>query len=278
VTAGGRGRAGRPLAGVRAVSLDFGNTLVPVTRADLDAVVDALARHAARAWSVDRSAFREAWSDERDRQFREEPPEYREVDLSVRLRRVLARLRGLAPPAPDAPWDDVAAAARSAPGEIDDGLRTYSLAFVEVIRPDPAVTGLLARMAGRGLRLGVLSNWPLAATIDRYVEAAGWSPYLAAVVVSERVGVIKPHPAIFRAAEVALEAPGEALAPSSILHVGDDWAADIVGALGAGWRAGWLRARPGDSPLPWSERHGREEPDLVLDRLGDLEAAIARPG
>ncbi len=43
----------------------------------------------------------------------------------------------------------------------------------------------------------ILSNWPLAVTIDRYVEAAGWAPHVRAIVVSQRVGTIKPDPAIF---------------------------------------------------------------------------------
>ncbi len=93
-----------------------------------------------------------------------------------------------------------------------------------------------AGAAGGGYRLAILSNWPLAATIDRYVEAAGWAPHLAAVVVSQRVGTIKPHPAIFAAARTALGDPE----PAAILHVGDDWAADVVGAKRAGWRAAYL--------------------------------------
>ena len=55
---------------------------------------------------------------------------------------------------------------------------------------------MLATLAGHAT-LAILSNWPLAATIDRYAEAAGWLPYLRAIVVSQRVGTIKPHPAIF---------------------------------------------------------------------------------
>ena len=104
---------------------------------------------------------------------------------------------------------------------------------------------LLARLAP-SYRLAILSNWPLAATIDRYVEAAGWAPHLAAVVVSQRVGTIKPHPAIFAAARDALGDP----VPSEILHVGDDWAADVVGAKRAGWRAAWLASRPGRLAAP----------------------------
>ncbi len=260
-----------PLA---AITFDFGNTLVPVDRAALEAVVAALADAAAPAYGVDREAFLVAWAEERTRQFREEVPRFREVDLTVRLRRVLAGLRGLQAPPPDEPWDDDAAAARSTAAEIALGIDVYSRAFVAGLPPDPAIGMLLARLAPE-YRLGILSNWPLAATIDRYAEAAGWLPHLAAIVVSERVGAIKPHPAIFRAAEVALGGAGEPpLDPGSILHVGDDWAADVVGATAAGWRVAYLRSRPADSPLPSSDPDGDLAPDLLLDRLADLPAAL----
>lgn len=266
--------AEEPRPRLAAITFDFGNTLVPVDRAALEAVVAALADAAAAGFGVDRTAFLAAWAEERERQLREEVPRFREADLAVRLRRVLARLRGMAAPAPEAAWDDAAAAGWSTAAEVDLGIDVYSRAFVAGLPPDPAVGALLARLAPR-YRLGILSNWPLAATIDRYAEAAGWTPHLAAIVVSERVGTIKPHPAIFRAAEAALAAAGERPpAPGAILHVGDDWAADVVGGARAGWRVAYLRARPADSPLPASVPDGNARPDLLLDRLADLEGAL----
>ena len=61
----------------------------------------------------------------------------------------------------------------------------------------------------------------------------------------------------------------------AICHVGDDWAADIVGAKRAGWRAAYLAVRPEDSPLPGSERDGEVEADLELTSLEGLEAGLA---
>lgn len=262
---------------VETITFDFGNTLVPVDRAGLQGVVERTAAAVAgRAEGITVEAFLAAWAEERDRQFREEIPRFREVDISQRLVRVLARLRGMAPPPPDRPWDDEAAAGLSARDEIAFATDAYSRSFVAAMPPPPAVDPLLARLATR-YRLGILSNWPLGVTIDRYLEAAGWDRHLAAVVVSQREGAIKPHPAIFRAMEAALGI-GEA-ERSRILHVGDDWAADVVGAKRAGWLAAYLRTRPEDSPLPSSERDDSVEADLEVASLGALEAALdsARP-
>lgn len=260
------------LSGLAAITFDFGNTLVPVDLAGLRRVVEITAdRVCERAGLRDRAAFLAAWAEERERQFRESLPRLHEVDLAERVVRVLARCRGVVPPRREVPWDDQLAAARSSPHEVAFAVETYSRAFVAGLPPTPAVGGILARLHGRGFRLAILSNWPLAATIDRYAEASGWTPSLDGIVVSQRVGAIKPHPAIFRAAAEVLGDPP----PDAILHVGDDWEADVVGAKGVGWRAAYLRASPADSPLPRSRRGATGAADLELDSLADLEPRLA---
>ena len=261
------------LEGVRAITFDFGNTLVPVRRDAMREVVRLTAeRLVTRSGPFGVEEFVAAWGEERDRQFREEVPRFLEVDLEQRLVRVLARLRGLRPPAAEVAWDDAAARRYSEPEEIAAGVEVYSAAFVEVVPAPPEVRGVLDALARRH-RLGILSNWPLAATVDRYVEAAGWDRWIGPIVVSQRVGTIKPQRRIF---EVAREALG-GLPPEQILHVGDDWAADVVGAKEAGWRAGWLAARPADSPLPASERDERVLPDLEIPAIADRVAAVGDP-
>jgi 5'-nucleotidase len=261
------------LEGVAAITFDFGNTLVPVTRAALEQVVVLTAAAICDRWpDLEGGAFLAAWAEERDRQFREEVPQFREVDLSERLVRVFARLRGMAPPPADERWDHAHAAEWSDAEDVAWGVDRYSLAFVAGLAPTPGVAGMLARLAAER-DLAILSNWPLAATIDRYAEANGWLPYLRAIVVSQRVGTIKPQPAIFAAARAALGDPD----PSSILHVGDDWAADVVGANRVGWRTAWIATRPAESPLPGSDRDGTLQPDLELAALADLEAHLAAP-
>lgn len=259
------------LAGVRGITFDFGNTLVRADRSALAEVVARLATHLVAGGAVsDTDAFVAAWAAEQARQFREEVPQLREVDLAQRLARVLARLRGMGPPADDARWDDAAAGRLSDQAEIAAAIEAYSLAFVELVPPLPGTTALLRGLHRRGHALAILSNWPSAVTVDRVAERAGWVPFLTAIVVSQRVGAIKPSAVIFRAAEEAL-----AIRPPALLHVGDDWAQDVVGAKSAGWRAAYLRDRQGDTPLPTSTPGDGVAADLVLDDLAELPALLA---
>ena len=263
---------------VAAITFDFGNTLVQVDRARSRLVGAATAAAIARAGLVDdEAAFLDAWAEERDRQFREEVPQFREVDMDQRAVRVLARSRGITPPPPEGRWDDDAAAQLVAPDEVELVVEAYSSAFVDVMDPVPEARHTLERLSGRGFALGILSNWPLARTIDRFAEAQGWLPLLRSIVVSQRVGTIKPHPAIFRAAEASLGMLGG----DAILHVGDDWAADVAGARGAGWHAAYLRDHQADTPLPTSEPGDAMldgsgvEADFEIDELDELDARVA---
>ncbi|HJW23154.1 MAG TPA: HAD family hydrolase [Candidatus Limnocylindrales bacterium] len=252
---------------VRGITFDFGNTLIRVDRAGLGSVVTTTVdRLRSRGSIADSEAFLRAWVVERDRQFRLQVPRLREVDLSERFAHVFARLRGAPVPADDEePWAEAEVAARSTADEVAWAVGVYSAAFVAAMSPVPDAEPTLREAAARGFRLGVLSNWPHAPTIDRYLEARGWTAYLSVVVVSQRVGVIKPHPAMFAAA-----ADGLGLPPGAMVHVGDDWAADVVGARGAGWHSAYLRGHQGDTPLPTSERDGSVEPDIEIDRLAEL--------
>lgn len=264
---------------VAAITIDFGNTLVRVDRQGLRAVVEHTGDALLEQGIVeDRAGFMAAWGEERERQFREDIPEFREPDIERRAIRVLARLRGFGPPPVDERWDDLAASALVEQGEVDAVADAYSGEFVGRMHPVSDATETLARLSERGFALAILSNWPLAATIDRFAAAQGWLSFLRSIVVSQRVGWIKPHPEIFLAAEAALgitEGSGGA-----ILHVGDDWAADVVGASQAGWRAAYLRGRQIDTPLPTSEpgdglgAGGAVAPDLEIDELAELDDLV----
>ncbi len=126
-----------------------------------------------------------------------------------------------------APWADTAAADRLFPD--------LWAAFAEARRwrPRADMPALFATLRARGLKLAILSNWD--SRLHRVVAGHEWCRWLDHVFVSADLGVEKPASAIFAHAAAALDC-----APHELLHVGDSWEHDIVGALAAGWHAAWL--------------------------------------
>ena len=261
------------MTGLEAITFDFGNTLVPFPAAPMADVLRLTAERASSRAGFRADDFVRVWKEERLRQFEEEVPAGHEADMDVRVVRVLARLRGCSTPDTGQRWDDVAAAGFSEPSEVASILDTYAAVFVETTPVPPQIGPLLERLARRH-KVGILSNWPLALAIDRYLEAAGWSRHLSAVVVSHRVGFVKPRPEIFEAAAREL---GVVSGPA-ILHVGDDGGADVMGAQRVGWRTAWVRIKPEDSPLPTAPPAPDAFPDIVIDSVLDLEAAVGLRG
>lgn len=107
------------------------------------------------------------------------------------------------------------------------------------------------------------------------LEATGLTPHLRGVISARDCGVAKPDARIFAAACAAL-----AVSPAEVLHVGDDWALDVVGARQAGLHSAWVRrsdaahrpgpasGRPQDALDHLHHLHHLTVPDLA--RLADL--------
>ena len=76
----------------------------------------------------------------------------------------------------------------------------------------------------------------------------------------------KPHAPVFRAAAASV-----GLLPRDVLHVGDDAALDVVGALDAGMQAAWLARDTDDERKPWT--YGAR-PQLVVPNLHALCMAL----
>lgn len=255
--------------GVEAITFDFGNTLVPFPPGPMATVVDVAAEFMGELTGRRIDEVVTIWGEERLRQFAEDVPEGREADMDVRVVRVLARLRGREAPAAWVRWDDEEIAASSSPTEVKAILETYADAFVRRVPVPPGILPMLERLARR-YKLAVVSNWPLALAVDRFVESAGWRSCFVAVVVSQRVGVIKPGAAIFESAARELAVPSG----PAILHVGDDPGADVVGAQALGWRTALVRIKPEGSTLPVAPPAVDAVPDVEIDTVLDLEAAL----
>jgi putative hydrolase of the HAD superfamily len=81
----------------------------------------------------------------------------------------------------------------------------------------------------RGWRLVVVSNWDV--SLHEQLARAGVTPLVDGAVASAEIGSAKPDPGIFATALEIAGAPAE-----GSWHVGDDVAADAVGALRSGLR------------------------------------------
>jgi len=114
-------------------------------------------------------------------------------------------------------------------------------------KPIPAMVDVVRDLRARGVALAALSNSE--GHLAELLVEIGLAPLFDAIIDSGRVGIAKPDPRIFT---LTLEALG--VTPTVIVHVGDSWAADVEGALAAGWNAIWYRSRPskgtGDPRVP----------------------------
>lgn len=120
---------------------------------------------------------------------------------------------------------------------------------------------VLADLAARGLRLGVVSNG--CGNVDALCCDLGFSDLLSTIVDSRRVGLSKPDPAIFLHAAASL-----GVQPRDALMVGDSFDRDIRPAKSVGMSTAWL-AGPGDVECP-----DPASCDLRLRTLDELPAAL----
>jgi putative hydrolase of the HAD superfamily len=111
------------------------------------------------------------------------------------------------------------------------------------------------------------ARFPLLAVSNGNADLArvGVDHLFAGSVSARDAGVAKPDGRIFAAAASRL-----GLAPEQVLHVGDDPALDVLGALAAGMQAVWVN-RDGKS---WAHE---AQPHATVSHLGELCAILALP-
>ena len=99
-------------------------------------------------------------------------------------------------------------------------------------KPIAPMLDLARELRAAGALTAVLSNSE--GRLAALFEEIGIASVFHTIVDSGRVGIEKPDPRIFTHTLEALGARGPAI------HIGDSWAADIVGARGVGWKAIWF--------------------------------------
>ncbi len=98
--------------------------------------------------------------------------------------------------------------------------------------PSVHVHSCLARLRSMGLRMAVVSNHHNHKALDMMLKLFKLRGYFKVVIASERVGVRKPNPKIFRICLIRL-----GLSQSQAVFVGDSLPYDIEGARAAGMTA-----------------------------------------
>jgi HAD superfamily hydrolase (TIGR01549 family) len=127
----------------------------------------------------------------------------------------------------------------------------------------PAHAALLTRLRP-GRRLAVVTNFDDTATAYAILVRHGILPLVDTIVVSEALGIRKPHPALLRTALRDLE-----VAPADALFVGDNFTEDVGAANAAGVDAAWIDAAGTGVPAT-----ARTAPRFVLRQLADLDTLL----
>src|SRR5207245_3596507 len=153
-----------------------------------------------------------------------------------------------------------------APGALSEAAVDLSRAHMAFIAAatvlPPAHAELLAALRPR-YRLGLVSNFDDTGTAYGILVRHGIARWFDTVVISEGLGLRKPHPAVARAG-----LRGLGLAAGEALLVGDTYGEDVAGARAAGLDAAWIDARGQGVP------EGAAPPRYVLRALPALAALL----
>jgi len=95
-------------------------------------------------------------------------------------------------------------------------------------------------------------------TQQKKIEYLNLERFSDLFIISEEVGVMKPHPKVF---DVATER--SSTERERIIYVGDSYSSDIIGGRNAGWKTAWYTA--------FVERiEADQEADFQFDRFSEL--------
>ncbi len=118
---------------------------------------------------------------------------------------------------------------------------------------------VLERVRDRGLEVALISNFDHTPAAHWILEQTGLADLIEKRVVSEALGVRKPHERMFHEALEHFDVD-----PVRTVHVGDQAKADAWGAGRLGLRTVWIN--PAAEPYPEDDH----PPTLTVERLADL--------
>ncbi|SMB78234.1 5'-nucleotidase [Pasteurella testudinis DSM 23072] len=132
----------------------------------------------------------------------------------------------------------------------------FLIAMADVCKPLDGVEQMLQTLSDK-VRFGIITNG-FSAMQDLRLQRTGLKPHFDFVVVSENIGLPKPHHGIF---EHALNLAGQ-LDRSAVLMVGDTLETDILGGQNSGLDTCWISHG--------KENHGEIQPTYQIAKMDQL--------
>jgi putative hydrolase of the HAD superfamily len=165
-------------------------------------------------------------------------------------------------------FTDVLARVGLEDAELAERLTRIHMAALRSVVRIPSHHAPLLDQLRRRVRTGLCSNFSHSPTAQEILDSSRLAERLDAVVVSDALGLRKPHPRIFEAVMARLD-----VGPGEVLHVGDSLRADVGGAAALGIRTVWLTRRVPDPETALAEHEG-PRPDHAIQDLAELPALL----
>jgi putative hydrolase of the HAD superfamily len=130
--------------------------------------------------------------------------------------------------------------------------------FGAAMRPFADTLAVLARLHGRGWRMGIVTNGTVRVQSAK-IEAIGIGAYMQTIVISEAEGIKKPAGEIFRR---ALERIGAEAGETAF--IGDNLVLDVEGARAMGMVPVWFAAHDPEAEFPGVKVRSLSELETLL--------------
>ncbi|MEO9274289.1 pyrimidine 5'-nucleotidase [Marinomonas sp. 5E14-1] len=130
--------------------------------------------------------------------------------------------------------------------------------MAEICQPLTGALELVQYLDSQNIKMGIITNG-FAKLQHIRLERTNFKPYFSLLIVSELVGVAKPHKDIFQYTHEQMGSPEK----SHVLMVGDTLESDILGGNDFGFDTCWLNAH--------NKKHDETiQPNLEVSSLSDL--------
>ncbi len=240
---------------IRGVIFDLGSTLIWFEGEWPEIIqesTEVLARQLERdGYQLDGNSFKEEFIKELQESYHVREQDWEERTTSSLLRNVLARFE----------HRDVS----------DEAIERAIFQFYNVSEhrwsPMEGVYEVLDELRVKGMCLGIISNAGDEGNVQRLIDNAQLRPYFKPIYISAALGIRKPNPKLFEMVLESWDLPAD-----QVVMVGDNLAADILGAQNAGVHQIWLTT---EADTPSNREHASViMPEATAESITEVPALL----